>query len=257
MLEEIIAAIREEGLRMLKAKDICAEEKSGPEDLVTNYDRLVQENLERKLRRILPHAGFLGEEGLRTPSECSDGSHFIIDPIDGTMNFSRGYQRSCISVALAREGQIVLGVVYDPYQDEMFSAELGKGAWLNGRPIRVSERTLQQGIVMFGTSPYYREISDKTFAVAKALFDHSLDVRRSGSAAIDLCAVAAGRAEAFYEVLLSPWDYAAAGFILQEAGGVMESIEGGPVSLTERSSVLASNRAAWSQTASLIREVLA
>ena len=257
MLEQIIAAVREEGKRMLEAKDICAEEKSGPEDLVTNYDRLVQENLERKLRNILPDAGFLGEEGLKTHSERTDGGHFVIDPIDGTMNFARGYQRSCISVALVRDDRVVLGVVYDPYQDEMFTAELGKGAFLNGKPIQVSDRTLQQGIVMFGTSPYYRNIADKTFLLAKNLFDHSLDVRRSGSAAIDLCAVAAGRAEAFYEVMLSPWDYAASSLILQEAGGVIEAIEGGAVSLRERSSVLAANRAAWSMTAKVVREILA
>ena len=256
MLKKMMEVIREEGLRMLEATDILTEEKSGPEDVVTNYDRMVQENLERKLREIMPDAGFLGEEGLKTSSSCQDGSFFIIDPIDGTMNFSRGYQRSCISVALAREGQVVYGVVYDPYHEEMFCAERGKGAWVNGRPIRVSDRTLQQGLVMFGSTPYYREMSEKTFAVAKVLFDHSLDLRRTGSAAIDLCALAAGKAEVFYEVLLSPWDYAAAGLILQEAGGMMEAMEGGPVSLTERSSVLAANRASWDQAAQLVREIM-
>ena len=195
MLEELLRAIREEGavMRGALAAEIRAEEKSGPEDLVTNYDTLVQRHLEEKLHALLPQAGFLGEEGLRAPT--GDGSVFIIDPIDGTMNFSRGYQRSSISVALARDGQAVLGAVYDPYLNELFWAERGRGAFCNGRPIRVSDRPLERGIVMFGTAPYYREIAAKTFALGRALFDRSLDVRRSGSAAIDLCSVAAGRVE--------------------------------------------------------------
>lgn len=256
MLEELLQAIREEGavMRSALAAEIHAEEKSGPEDLVTNYDKLVQRHLEEKLHALLPQAGFLGEEGLRAPS--GDGSVFIIDPIDGTMNFSRGYQRSSISVALARDGQVILGAVFDPYLDELFWAERGKGAFCNGRPIRVSDRPLERGLVMFGTAPYYREIGDKTFALARALFDRSLDVRRSGSAAIDLCSVAAGRAEVFYEMLLSPWDYAAASLILEEAGGIIRTLVGEPVSLTEKSSVLASNRAAWTAACQITQEVL-
>ena len=255
MLEELLRAIREEGavMRSALAAEIRAEEKSGPEDLVANYDTLVQRHLEEKLHALLPHAGFLGEEGLREATE--DGTVFIIDPIDGTMNFSRGYQRSSISVALARDGQVVFGAVYDPYLDELFWAERGKGAFCSGRPIRVSDRPLERGIVMFGTAPYYREIAGKTFALGRALFDRSLDVRRSGSAAIDLCSVAAGRAEVFYEFRLSPWDYAAAGLILEEAGGVIRTIEGGPVSLTERSSVLAANGAAWEAARKITQEV--
>ena len=255
MLEELLRAIREEGavMRGALAAEIRAEEKSGPEDLVTNYDTLVQRHLEEKLHALLPQAGFLGEEGLRAPT--GDGSVFIIDPIDGTMNFSRGYQRSSISVALARDGQAVLGAVYDPYLNELFWAERGRGAFCNGRPIRVSDRPLERGIVMFGTAPYYREIAAKTFALGRALFDRSLDVRRSGSAAIDLCSVAAGRAEVFYEFRLSPWDYAAASLILEEAGGVIRTIEGGPVSLTERSSVLAANGASWEAARQITQEV--
>lgn len=255
MLKQLTKAVREEGLRMLEAKEILTEEKSGPEDVVTNYDRLVQENLEQKLRRILPQAGFLGEEGLRAPARDHDGSCFIIDPIDGTMNFSRGYGRSCISVALAREGRVVLGIIYDPYQDEMFTAELGKGAALNGRPIRVSGRGLEKGIVMVGTMPYARALADRTFRLARKFYDASLDIRRSGSAAIDICAVAAGRTEVFYELMLYPWDYAAGSLIVQEAGGVAMNCEGAPLSLTEPSSVLITNAAAWEAASAILREV--
>lgn len=255
MLNKMVEAVREEGLRMLEAKEIRTEEKGGPEDVVTNYDRMVQENLERKLREILPQAGFLGEEGLRAPAQDHDGSCFIIDPIDGTMNFSRGYGRSCISVALAKEGRVVLGIVYDPYQDEMFTAERGKGAFLNGRPLRVSDRGLRKGVVMVGTMPYARELADRTFRLARRFFDESLDIRRSGSAAIDICAVAAGRTEVFYELKLWPWDYAAGSLIAQEAGGVAMNCEGSDLSLTEASSVLITNAAAWEDAAAILREV--
>ncbi len=242
MLEELLQAIREEGavMRSALAAEIHAEEKSGPEDLVTNYDKLVQRHLEEKLHALLPQAGFLGEEGLRAPS--GDGSVFIIDPIDGTMNFSRGYQRSSISVALARDGQVILGAVFDPYLDELFWAERGKGAFCNGRPIRVSDRPLERGLVMFGTAPYYREIGDKTFALARALFDHSLDVRRSGSAAIDLAYIAAGRLSAVVFHYLYPWDFAAGWLILAEAGGRLTLLDGDEPVLSGRSRpLLASN----------------
>ena len=162
---------------------IAAEEKTGPQDLVTNYDRQVQENLERGLRQLRPGAGFLGEEGLRVPPAGHTGEFFIIDPIDGTMNFARDYRRSCISVALADETGVRFGAVYDPYQDEYFCAERGRGAMRNGRPLRVSDRPLDRAIVMFGTAPYDRGVADRTFALARRFFDRGLDLRRSGSAA--------------------------------------------------------------------------
>ncbi|MEA4965975.1 MAG: inositol monophosphatase family protein [Oscillospiraceae bacterium] len=256
MLEPIIQAVREEGALMLQAHAIQVEEKTSAKDLVTNYDRLVQRHLEEKLRRLVPEAGFLGEEGLQKRASRQDGPYFVIDPIDGTMNFSRGYRRSCISVALARGACAELGVVYDPYLDELFSAQRGGGACLNGRPIGVSDRPLSRAIVMFGTTPYDRMRTEETFRLGRALFDRSLDLRRSGSAAIDLCAVAAGRAEVFYEWMLSPWDYAAAGLILEEAGGIVETVTGGTISMTEKSSVLAGNRAAFAEARQIAREVI-
>ena len=223
---------------------------------MTNYDCLVQAHLEEKLHQILPQAGFLGEEGLRVSPTGEGGRVFIIDPIDGTMNFSRGYRRSSISVALAEGDHVVFGAVYDPYLDQMFWAKRGGGAFLNDAPIHVSDRPMEEALIMFGTSSYYRAIADRTFALGRALFERGLDLRRSGSAAIDLCCLAAGRAEVFYEFLLSPWDYAAAGLIIEEAGGVIRTMEDGPVSLTEKSSVLAANSACWLETLAAAREVL-
>lgn len=256
MWKALEALLRAEGARIRDAAPgtIAAEEKTGPQDLVTNYDRQVQENLERGLRQLRPGAGFLGEEGLRVPPAGHTGEFFIIDPIDGTMNFARDYRRSCISVALADETGVRFGAVYDPYQDEYFCAERGRGALRNGRPLRVSDRPLDRAIVMFGTAPYDRGAADRTFALARRFFDRGLDLRRSGSAALDLCAVAAGRAEVFYETMLSPWDYAAAGVILEEAGGVIRQFSGAPVLLRERCSVLAACAASWDEAKTILRE---
>lgn len=255
MTTQILQAMREEGLLMRQALDIATEEKSGPGDVVTNYDRRVQADLNQKLLEILPDAGFLGEEGLDTLPVDGCGT-FIIDPIDGTMNFSRHYQRSSISVALAKGGSVVFGAIYDPYLDEMFHAERGKGAYLNGRPIQVSDRPLEQSLVMIGTTPYEPERAPQTFAIARAFFDRTLDFRRSGSAAIDLCSIAAGRAEIFYEYALSPWDYAAGGLIIEEAGGKFGTFDGTPVSLTARSSVLACSAVTYDAAKHILQEAL-
>ena len=140
-----------------------------------------------------------------------------------------------------KNGEKYIGVVYNPYLDEMFTAERGKGAFLNGRPIHVSRNPLSEGIVLFGTAPYYEELSKKSFQMAYAYFKKALDVRRSGSAAIDLCSIAAGRAELYFELRLSPWDFAAGALIVEEAGGVVTTVEGGAVTLGQKCSVLATN----------------
>ena len=122
-------------------------------------------------------------------------------------------------MGLALHGTMEIGVVYNPYSNEMFYAQRGKGAFLNGQPLHVSSNRLEEGLVCFGTSPYYAELIDQTFDLVKTLHKASLDVRRSGSAALDLCDIASGRCELFFECRLSPWDYAAGSLIVQEAGG--------------------------------------
>ena len=168
MERKILQAMREEGavMREALAAEIHAETKTSARDLVTNYDCLVQAHLEEKLHQILPQAGFLGEEGLRVSPTGEGGRVFIIDPIDCTMNFSRGYRRSSISVALAEGDQVVFGAVYDPYLDQMFWAKRGGGAFLNDAPIHVSDRPMEEALIMFGTSSYYRAIADRTLPLA-------------------------------------------------------------------------------------------
>ena len=242
LVDKIADAVRDCGKIMLEAvrTSEMVDEKEGHANFVTSYDKKVQEILKEKLTEILPTAAFVGEEDDMHAS-VQKGLAFIVDPIDGTTNFIRDYHVSAISVGLINDGKSYIGVVYNPYLDEMFTAERGKGAFLNEKRIHVSRNTLSEGIVLFGTAPYYEELSRKSFELAYEYFRHALDIRRSGSAAIDLCSIAAGRAEVYFELRLSPWDYAAGALIVKEAGGVVTTVEGGEITFEEPCSVLAAN----------------
>lgn len=220
MIEQIKETVKQAGQIMLNASHIKdgVKSKQGRANFVTKYDVEVQNFLFRELAKICPEAAFIGEEDDKK-QQIHDGYCFIIDPIDGTTNFIFDYRHSAISVGLLYQNEMIAGVVYNPYLDEMFYAEKGKGAFLNGRVLMVNDIKLSDGIVAFGTCPYNREKADATFQLARKLFDKALDVRRSGSAALDICYVAAGRFVLYYELLLQPWDYAASSLILTEAGG--------------------------------------
>ena len=240
-ISEIEKEVRICGQRMREAR--CGEGDigvKGKADFVTKYDRMNQEYLAERLPRLLPGSVFVGEEE-DIHASIAEGFAFIVDPIDGTTNFIRDYQASALSVGVTKDGAPYAGVVYNPYLDEMFTAQIGKGAYLNGQPIHVSDRDLGNSIVVFGTALYYRDLADEVFSMAKRYFDKSLDIRRSGSAAIDLCNVAAGRTEIFFESKLSPWDYAAGLVIVSEAGGAVVDYEKKRPSLSEKSAIFAAN----------------
>lgn len=254
LLEKVAACAREAG-QIIRgaAREKGVYEKSGRRDLVTRYDRQIQEFLEEQLLAILPEAGFVGEEG-GGAAAGGDTYRFIVDPIDGTTNFVWDYGRSSVSIALARGDETVLGVVCDPYRDEIFSAARGRGARRNGEPIHTAAAQLERTLAIIGTAPYYPELADVSFAIARRLFDASLDIRRSGSSALDLCHVAAGRAGCFFEARLSPWDYAAGGLILQEAGGIVTGPSGAPLSLEHKCSVAAGSPACHAALLAIMRE---
>jgi myo-inositol-1(or 4)-monophosphatase len=226
MIEEIKKIVKEAGQIILNARNIQndVESKQGRANFVTKYDVEVQKFLYRELAQVLPEAAFLGEEDDKRENITAEYC-FIIDPIDGTTNFIFDYRHSAISVGLMHQGHMLLGVVYNPYLDEMFCAEQGKGSFLNGRQLTIKDLGIGEGIVGFGTCPYYRDKSDQTFELIRKLYDKAMDIRRSGSAALDICYKAAGRFVLFFEMLLSPWDYAAASLILTEAGGRISSLE--------------------------------
>lgn len=232
-------AERKAAVLMLQAHDILSESKSGARDVVTEYDRQVQEQLIGELRSAVPGAHFFCEE--LGEQEKLDSEHvFIIDPIDGTMNFVRGFSHSCIAVAYASFGVTLASAIYNPYLDELFCAIRGGGAFLNGRPIHTAKDGLENSVVCFGTSPYRTDLAGKTFSLARTLFESSLDIRREGTAELDLCSVAAGRAGLYFELSLSLWDYAAGALLVEEAGGLCLTAEGLPLPCTgEKSSVVA------------------
>ena len=220
--------------------NIGISEKEGDANFVTTYDTMVQEILRKELLELISEATFIGEEGEHT-AYSDKGLFFIVDPIDGTTNFIKDYHMSCVSVALIEDGEAKIGVIYNPYLDEMFTAEKGKGAFCNGKEIHVSKEPLSNGIVLFGTATYYKEHNKKTFDMAYEYFQKALDVRRSGTAAWDLCNIAAGRAELYFELQLQIWDFAAGALIVEEAGGIVTTVEGEKLDYFKPHSVMARN----------------
>lgn len=236
---DMIAAAEKDAARLLmEAHDILSETKSGSRDVVTEYDRRVQLFLEERIRQALPEAHFFCEE-LGEREDLSSEHMFVIDPIDGTMNFVRGFNHSCISIAYAHRGIFCAAAVYNPYTDELFTAVKGAGACLNGKRLLIEDRSLADSVVCFGTAPYYPEFYERTFRLTEAAFRAALDIRREGSAELDLCSVAASRAGVFFEYKLSMWDYAAGALIISEAGGRCCALDGSELPYDGRASSVA------------------
>jgi myo-inositol-1(or 4)-monophosphatase len=225
---EAIALAREAGrilrLRFRTAVRVTAK---GPADIVTATDIEVQGLIVRRLRRKFPGHGILAEEGL----DATAGTEWrwIVDPLDGTKNFAHGLPSFCVSIAAERDGQVELGVVHDPMHDELFVAVRGCGAWCNDRPIRVSGVGKMDAAFLGTGLPHrvrrFAGSVGRTFARFAA---HSFGVRDRGAGALDLCYVACGRFDGYWEIDQSPWDIAAGGLIVEEAGGRMSDFRGGP-----------------------------
>ena len=256
-LKDII--LRAAGIdRSAAEADLGVREKTGPRDLVTKYDMLVPEFLKKELLSLLPQAGFLGEEGASHPDPAACEWCFIVDPIDGTTNFVQGFHNSCVSVGLMHRGRMEYGLICNPYDGELYTAQRGKGAFLNGKPIRARDRELSRSLLIFGSALYYRELMGQTLDIFRAAFPLVQDIRRFGSAALDLCYLAAGKAGVFYECRLSPWDYAAGSLIAEEAGCRVTQLDGSPLVFDRKCSVLAGSPQAYDALAALIKkEVLA
>ena len=251
-MDKIIEIVKEAGKIVLSAhgQENTITAKEGKKNFVTKYDVAVQEFLFNKLGEAFPEAGFVGEEGENNFE--SNALRFIIDPIDGTTNFMQDYRCSCISVGLCQENDVIAGVVYNPYTDELFSAEKSKGAYLNGNRINVSERPLSDGLALFGTSPYHPENTDETFSLLRKIFDFSRDIRRSGSAAYDICMIACGRCEVYFEKGLQPWDIAAGTLILKEAGGIALNYQGKDINFSTPNDVVFANPKAYKEFITLL-----
>lgn len=253
-IKDMLAAAEHEAAElMMRAHDIIAENKTDRRNVVTEYDRRVQLLMEERIRQSLPGAEFFCEE---MEEECDLRSEhvFIIDPIDGTMNFVKGFHHSCISAAYASRGTILAAAVYNPYADEMFTAVKDQGAWLNGKPIRAENAPISDCVVCCGTSPYRPDLLDRTFNIMRECCRAGLDIRREGAAALDMCSVAAGRAGLFVELNLSLWDFAAGKLLVEEAGGVCLTEDGKELPLTgEKTGILAGGKNAVKDYLALVR----
>lgn len=204
-------------------KNLGIEAKPGTSNYVTAYDRLVQKTLISKLKEIFPEAEFVGEEDGCTTYRRNSEYAFFIDPIDGTTNFIQDFQASAICVGMAKNGVLEIGVVYNPFMEELFYAQKGKGAFLNGKALHIENKGLKEGILCIDTAPYNPEIRHDIFEQIEKLSYQSMDIRCVGSAALSICYQACGRAVGYLSPRLCVWDYAAASVILEEAGGKLTS----------------------------------
>jgi len=229
MVETAIKCVKAGGAVLLdyyrKLQSLHIESK-GSFDYVTEADFAAQEAIVNLIRSAHPDHEILAEEDKRRPSQNSD--RWLVDPLDGTTNFIHGFPVFAVSVALEQLDSIVLGAVYDPCRDELFVAQKGRGASLNGSPIRVSTgRKLNEALVATAFPWREKSILTRYLDAFTQIFSQVSDIRRGGSAALDLSYVACGRCEGFWELGLSPWDIAAGHLLVREAGGYISDFGGG------------------------------
>jgi myo-inositol-1(or 4)-monophosphatase len=201
--------------------------EKGPANLVTEADDAAQETIVRLIRSRFPEHGFLGEEGLDEPPR-NQAFRWIIDPLDGTSNYVHRFPYYAVSIGLEYEGQIVLGVIFDPNRDELFAAERDKGASLNGRAIRPSEVTALAHAFVVASLPSAVDARDSSVVRLLRVLPRAQSLQRTGSAALNLAYVACGRIDGFWSSSLKPWDVAAGSLIVAEAGGAISRMDGGP-----------------------------
>ena len=255
---KIEAAVREAGKMMLTAHldRNTVHEKEGGANFVTDYDVAIQRFLIERFRAVLPEASYYGEEETEGVSRSSEGEYvFYIDPIDGTTNFMLGYHHSCVSVGLAHRGRMIAGFVYDPFTDRMYAAVRGRGSTLNGRPLRLGDTGIENGLVGFDATRYNEgtgELIDILFLAVKELYRRCLATREGGSAALGLCQVAAGANAAYIQMVLKPYDYAAASVIVEEAGGVMTQMDGSPIVFEGTCSMICGTKRAWAEAKEIV-----
>lgn len=211
----------------------------GRADFVTDKDVEVQQYIYERLHEVYPQIGFIGEEKCDYANGTSD-LQWILDPIDGTTNYIYGYNLSAISLALKQQDDIIFGIVYNPFTNELFRAAKGQGAYLNDKQINASRKSgIDEALIAVGTSPYDKNMAEKVFESIREIFKKSLDIRRTGSAAIDMAYVACGRQDAYFEYNLKPWDFAAGYILVEEAGGIVKKSDSGDITYDENNDVLA------------------
>lgn len=259
------AAVAQEAGALLRSyydRGVATEYK-GDVDVVTEADRASERLITERLTAAFPDHGIYGEEGVR--QRVDNEYRWYVDPLDGTTNFAHGFPVFCVSLGLERrppnrpegsDGELVAGVIYDPMRDDLFVAEKGRGAWLNGQRVHVSATMhLAEALLATGFPSRKRHVSPNIhFYQEFTLRSHG--VRRAGSAALDLAYTACGRLDGFWEFHLNPWDTAAGALLVMEAGGAMSRFDGGPFRL-DSGEVLATNGSLQGELTHLFREMFA
>lgn len=242
LLDQVVQAVRDAGRIIVSNNEKPrAIRHKGRNDLVTDTDIAVEEDLKARLSRLLPEASFLAEE---TAGSAGLGKlTWVIDPVDGTTNFAHGLPMVATSVGLWCDGRVRLGVVNLPLLGEVFCAERGKGAWMNERPIRVSETVqLDQALIATGFPYAIEENIEEILAQLRAVLPATRGVRRPGAAALDLAYVACGRYDGFYERGLNPWDTSAGVLLVEEAGGNVSRYDGSSYALGDTDIMVSNGR---------------
>jgi myo-inositol-1(or 4)-monophosphatase len=238
-LNVAIAAAREAGalLRAGYGQTLAVEHKSAI-DLVTDYDRRAEALILARLRAAFPDHAVNAEESGRSAGSAHE---WLVDPLDGTTNYAHGFPVFSVSLALTLGGEPAVGVVYDPLRDELFTAQAGQGAALNGSPLRVSAvADLDRALLATGFAYDVRTRAHNNLAEFSRFLLRCQGVRRAGSAALDCAWVAAGRLDGYWELSIQPWDVAAGALLVREAGGLVTTPAGGPDFLAQ-GAILASN----------------
>lgn len=228
--------------------------EKGRNDFTSQVDKAAEDIIIDTIKKAYPHHAILGEEGGLIPGSDSQGTTWIIDPLDGTTNYLHGFPQFCVSIGVKQNDKIMHGVVYDPIRDELFTASRGNGAQMNGRRIRVSNLDkLEKALV--GTGFPFREFEylDTYLTFFKALIPNCAGIRRAGAAALDLAYVAAGRLDGFWEFGLKPWDVAAGSLFILEAGGWVTTLEG-ETDFLEANTILAASPKIHQQMLQLYQE---
>ncbi|WP_027481560.1 inositol monophosphatase family protein [Deinococcus pimensis] len=226
LLEVAVRAAHVAGRLHLDHKDRAFEvrSKSAPGDLVTEVDSLAEAAIREVIAGAYPHHAVLGEEGGRSGDAEEE---WIVDPLDGTVNYAHGFPVSCVSIGFQRAGERLVGAVFDPNRNELFTATRGGGAFLNGRAARVSGRgALAEPALLATGFPYNVSEDARNLELLRRALSRGLPVRRPGAAALDLCYVACGRLDGYWEFGLKPWDSAAGSVIVEEAGGRVTDLAG-------------------------------
>lgn len=217
----------------IKEKGMC--------DFVTAVDEAVQNFIQKELQLLYPDILFMGEESTEASIDMNR-LVWVLDPVDGTTNLIHDYKNSAISLALLDKKEVIAGIIYDPYLNEMYFAEKGKGAYLNEQPIHVSNaKSMSESLIAIGTSPYYKNEAADNFKTFEKIYMDCQDIRRTGSAALDLAHIACGRIEGYLEKKLKIWDFAAGALIVREAGGCVFDYEGNDRTMEPIGDVVAGN----------------